>query len=254
MGLHVSHLYENKRGELERIIHSFENEGEDFVIGNRNKLKIFDLDGQKINIKSFKKPNLVNQIAYKYFRKSKAQRSFEYAEILLDKGIKTPNPVAFYENFGPAGIKDSYYASEQLNANFTLRALVDNDQFPDYENILRKFTKFTFDLHEKGIEFKDHSPGNTLIVDKNDGNYDFYLVDLNRMSFHSEMSFEQRIKNLARLSPHQKMIKIISDEYAKLYHMNGETFFDHFWEATCKFQYRFFRKKILKSKFRKKTK
>ena len=122
MGLHVSHLYENKRGELERIIHSFENEGEDFVIGNRNKLKIFDLDGQKINIKSFKKPNLVNQIAYKYFRKSKAQRSFEYAEILLDKGIKTPNPVAFYENFGPAGIKDSYYASEQLNANFTFRA------------------------------------------------------------------------------------------------------------------------------------
>ena len=251
MGLQVSQSYEKNRKELERIIHSFENEGEDFVIGNRNKLKLFDLNGEKINIKSFKKPNLVNQIAYKYFRKSKAQRSFEYAEILLNKGIKTPKPIAYFENFGAFGILDSYYASEQLKANFTLRALVDDDHFPDYENILRKFTKFTFDLHQQGIEFKDHSPGNTLIVDKGDGNYDFYLVDLNRMSFHSHMTFEQRIKNLGRLTPHQKMVKIISDEYAKLYKIDAETFFDHFWEATCKFQYRFFRKKILKSKLRK---
>lgn len=251
MGLQVSQLYEKNRKEIERIIHSFENEGEDFVIGNRNKLKLFDLNGEKINVKSFKKPNLVNQIAYKYFRKSKAQRSFEYAEILLNKGIKTPKPIGYFENFGAFGIKDSYYASEQLKANFTLRALVDDDQFPDYENILRKFTQFTFDLHQQGIEFKDHSPGNTLIVDKGDGNYDFYLVDLNRMTFHSDMTFEQRIKNLGRLTPHQKMVKIISDEYAKLYKMDAETFFDHFWEATCKFQYRFFRKKILKSKLRK---
>jgi hypothetical protein len=29
-------------------------------------VKLFDLDGQLVNIKSFKIPNIVNKIAYKY--------------------------------------------------------------------------------------------------------------------------------------------------------------------------------------------
>jgi hypothetical protein len=58
---------------------------------DRNVIKLFDLNGQTINIKSFKVPNIVNK-AYKYFRKSKAKRSFEYATILLENGIGTPQP------------------------------------------------------------------------------------------------------------------------------------------------------------------
>jgi hypothetical protein len=37
------------------------------------------------------------------------------------------------------------------------RELVEVPDYPDHENILRQFTKFTFNLHEKGIEFLDHS-------------------------------------------------------------------------------------------------
>jgi hypothetical protein len=37
-------------------------------------------------------------------------------------------------------------------------------------------------MHEASINFLDHSPGNTLIVKKSEGKYDFYLVDLNRMN------------------------------------------------------------------------
>jgi hypothetical protein len=69
-----------------------------FGDGQRNKIKLFELEGNTINIKSFKIPNLINKIVYKYFRKSKARRSFEFATILLENKIGTPQPIAYYEN------------------------------------------------------------------------------------------------------------------------------------------------------------
>jgi hypothetical protein len=49
----------------------------------------------------------------------------------------------------------------------------------------------------------------------NDG-YEFYLVDLNRMAFHKDMSLEKRLKNFERLPPEERLIRIISGEYARL--------------------------------------
>ncbi|QRE24688.1 Kdo domain containing protein, partial [Flavobacterium psychrophilum] len=51
-----------------------------------------------LNVKSFKIPFFFNGIVYKFFRKSKAERSYNYAKILSEKGIGTPNPIGFYEN------------------------------------------------------------------------------------------------------------------------------------------------------------
>ena len=59
-------------------------------IRKRNIIKLFELEGKTVNVKSFKIPNLVNKIAYKYFRKSKARRSFEYATLLFEKAICIP--------------------------------------------------------------------------------------------------------------------------------------------------------------------
>ncbi len=77
------------------LIQNFKNSGKLFGNGDRNKIKLFDWNGKTINIKSFKIPNIINKVAYKYFRKSKAKRSFEYATILLEKGIGTPAPVSY---------------------------------------------------------------------------------------------------------------------------------------------------------------
>jgi hypothetical protein len=193
-----------------------------FGNGDRNVIKLFDLEEKKINIKSFKIPNLINKVAYRYFRKSKARRSYEYATILLERGIGTPQPIAFLENFNFLGLRDSYYASEHLTTDLTYRELVEIPDYPDHDNILRQFTRFSFGLHEKGIEFLDHSPGNTLIKKKQDGNYEFFLVDLNRMEFHESMSFEMRMKNLCRLTPLKEMVAVMSNEYAKFYKVESE--------------------------------
>ncbi|MEN2400043.1 lipopolysaccharide kinase InaA family protein [Flavobacterium sp. MC2016-06] len=225
--------------------------GKLFGNGDRNKIKLFDLNGKTINIKSFKIPNIVNKIAYKYFRKSKARRSFEYAELLLEKGIGTPQPIAFLENFNSIGLRDSYYASEHLEAELTYRELVEIPDYQDRDNILRQFTKFTFDLHEKGVEFLDHSPGNTLIKATSENKYAFFLVDLNRMNFHESMSFEQRMDNFRRLTPQKEMIAVMSNEYAKFYTDKTEAeIFEKMWQATTHFQDEFARKKRLKKKLK----
>lgn len=244
-----SHAVKNSRDILS-LIKSFSTSGQLFGNGQRNIIKLFDIEGVTVNIKSFKIPNIINKIAYRYFRKSKARRSFEYAAILLEKGIGTPQPLAFLENFSVFGLRDSYYVSEHLNADLTYRELVEIPDYPDHENILRQFTRFSFNLHEKGIEFIDHSPGNTLIKKNKEGNYEFFLVDLNRMSFHDSMTFEMRMKNLCRLTPVKDMVAVMSNEYSKLYSESEEKTFETLWKYTTDFQEKFYRKKRLKKKLK----
>lgn len=227
--------------DLSRFIHEFNNSGILFGDGKRNKIKLFELDGKTINIKSFKVPNLINQIAYKFFRKSKARRSYEYANILLQHGIGTPQPIAFEENFSVIGLQHSYYISEHLDAEITFRELVEIPDYPDHDTILRQFVQFCFELHEKGIEFLDHSPGNTLIKKAADGKYAFFLVDLNRMEFHT-MDFEQRMKNLSRLTPKKEMVNVMSNEYAKFSDRSEAEIFERMWFYTNDFQVKFHNK------------
>ena len=243
---HFSHLKDN----VHFIIENFHHSGQLLGDGKRNKIKLFEIENEIINVKSFKIPNLINQIAYRYFRKSKARRSFEFATILLQKGIGNPKPIAYFEHFTLIGLQDSYYISEHLPCDLTYRELVEIPDFPDHENILRQFTRFSFDLHQKGIEFKDHSPGNTLIQNNHDGTYSFFLVDLNRMEFHNTMSFELRMKNLCRLTPHQEMVRVMSHEYAQCSGEDEALIFKTLWNMTAEFQRKFYQKKRLKQKFK----
>ena len=211
--------------------------------GNRNTIKLFGLNNEPVNIKSFKIPHFFNRVIYRYFRKSKARRSFEYAQILLKKGIGTPEPVAFYEQYSVLGLRKSYYVSKHLHNDFTFRELITIPDLPDHENMLRQFTHFCFELHEKGIEFLDHSPGNTLIKKTSKGKFRFYLVDLNRMRFHKSLSFEQRMKNLQRLTAKKEIIQVMSNEYAKWYHKPEEIVFKILWHKTTTFTKRYAPKK-----------
>lgn len=206
-------------------------------------------NGEVIVIKSFKSPNFINKIIYRFFRKSKAKRSFEYANVLMNKGIGTPMPIAYYECFDIIGLKESYYVSEYIKADLTFRELVQTD-YPDGENILRQFTRFSFEMHQKGIEFLDHSPGNTLIKNNENGKYSFYLVDLNRMKFHETIDFQTRMKNLSRLTPKREMVAIMSNEYAKLSGENEQNVFETLWKYTSDFQFRYHRKKRIKKKLK----
>lgn len=248
MKIEIASLYKDEKDKIIQFLENFDNTGSQFGKAMRNKIKLYPLEGKTINIKSFKVPNAVNKIAYRFFRKSKAERSYFYARHLLKNEIGTPFPVAYAEETSAVAFKKSFYVSEHMEYDLTYRELVTQPDYPEHEKILRAFTRFTYELHEKKIEFLDHSPGNTLIK-KNERAYNFYLVDLNRMNFR-EMSFEDRMKNFSRLTPKIEMVEIMADEYARLINKPKAEVVEKMWFFTTEFQEKFHRKKRFKRKIK----
>ena len=240
--------FKKSEADLLNLIDQFSTSGKFIADGGRNTIKSFNLNGEKVAIKSFKKPGFINKIIYAYFRKSKAQRSYEYARILEQNNLGTPQPVAYVCEFDFLGLTKSYYVCKNINADLTYRELVQEPNFPNHETILRHFVHFTHSLHENNILFKDHSPGNTLIKKSTENNYSFYLVDLNRMTFNA-LSFEERIKNFSRLTPKKEMVAVMSDEYAKITGLDYQNVFNKMWQQTSRFQEKFFRKRRFKKRF-----
>lgn len=243
--------YKKYQDTIIELIINFLNEGKVFVIGKRNIIKLFEINGEIINVKSFKKPNFINKIVYRYFRKSKAERSYSFAMRLKEMQIGTPQPIAFFENYSFIGLKESYYICEHINDVVEFREIIHNEFFENRESIIRAFTRFTFELHEKGVEFLDHSPGNTLVKQTQENNYSFYLVDLNRMRFHqNNFDFFRRMKNLSKMTNSKEIVQIMSNEYAMLCGEDENKIFNTLWKLTCAFQFQFHRKKRLKKKLR----
>lgn len=237
--------------DIEKILTNFDVQGNLLVKGSRNTIKTYDVNSQLLNVKSFKKPNALNSIVYKFLRDSKAERSYKYALKLLKSGIGTPQPIAFSETSTALCLGKSFYVCEHIVTEFTYRDLVENPSLQDHEAMLRAFTVFCVKLHDAGIEFKDHSPGNTLIKVNEDRSFSFYLVDLNRMTFHDSMSFEERMYNLRRLTPKKEMVAIMASEYAKHFKQKSEQeIFDLLWKLTSEFQMKFHRKQSMKKKIK----
>lgn len=244
----VHYAFKAFKTQLDNFIENFNIKGIPFGNQERNSLKLFQLEDKTVNIKSFKVPNFINKIAYRFFRKSKAQRSYEYANKLIGLKIGTPHPIAYYEYKSVLFFNKSYYVSEHLAYDLTYRELTFDLHYPNHEAILRAFTRFTFCLHENNIQFLDHSPGNTLIQ-LNNGDYKFFLVDLNRMNF-VKLDFETRIKNFSKLTIHKSMVEVMSDEYAKCIGEDYNKIFNLMWHETEVFQEKFYRKKRLKNKLK----
>lgn len=227
-------------------IRDFDSEGVSVLNGDRNTIKSINIGDLNLNIKQFKTPYLFNAFVYRYFRKSKARRSYEYANILTQKTILTPTPIGYFEETSPLGLKKSYYISQHLEYDLDFRVLIHDLNYPNRVEILKQFTNFTFKLHEANVNFLDHSPGNTLIVKSSSDHYDFYLIDLNRMHF-EPMNLDKRMHNFRRLWLSKVMVNIMSKEYASLIAANTST--KQLYDLML-YHSRNFQKKINKKKLR----
>lgn len=184
------------------------------IFKDRNEVKIFEVSGLELCVKSFKRPNLVNRFAYVYLRGSKAARSFLHARRFLDAGASTPMPVACLDCISTGQLAASFYVTLNYPHEFTLREVL-NNKTADRENLLRLWVRFTRSkLHEQGIFHQDYSPGNTLIQPV-EGGYNFAVVDLNRMKF-TTVDFELGIQNFRQLDTNEQTLRLIASEYASL--------------------------------------
>jgi hypothetical protein len=184
----------------------------------RNELKTIEEDNVKYVIKSFKKPNIINQIAYSFFKDSKAKKSYMNALKIQEF---TPDPVGFIEFYSFGLLKKSYFVSKEFQYDFTIREPLLDEKFNDRESIFRAFAQFTFNMHQNNIFHNDYSPGNILIKKSITGKYIFKVVDINRMKFFS-LNENDRAKNFAKLWASDDILRIIAEEYLKHYQITSE--------------------------------
>ena len=189
----------------------FFEENQNIVKNNRNIIKKLRFGEIETVTKSFKQPNFIQGMIYKFLRKTKAKRSYEHSLLLNQKGIKTPEPLCYIEVFDRFRLLQSYYISRQINYDFTLEFAA-HKEAEDYKDILKSFIDFTYNLHKKNIMHLDYVVGN-ICVKKIDKGYDFFLVDLNRL-YKGVVTSKTGVKNLKRISRDPEIIKILAEEYA----------------------------------------
>lgn len=182
------------------------------IYKGRNELKEFAVDGNTLVVKSYHIPHLLNRIAYKWFRGSKAQRSFYYASMLRDMGVGSPQPVG-YCSTGTWLLGRSYFVSLKSECPYTYRDFAVRT-FERQEEILRAIARTTATLHKHGFLHKDYSAGNILFKETPEGIH-IEIIDLNRMRFGS-VSMEEGCKNFERLPGTHEMFAVLADEYAKM--------------------------------------
>lgn len=184
---------------------------QDLIHKARNEIKIIPFDENELVIKSFKEPNFINKILYLIGKKSKAQKSYEYA---LKIANFTPEPIGFINFYESIFLKNSFLITKRFDYDFTIREPLLDKNFSDKERIFKEFADFSSKLHDAGILHLDYSPGNILIKKRSDG-YIFKIVDINRMKFKT-LELKERLKNFDKLWAKDEDLKIILREYARL--------------------------------------
>jgi hypothetical protein len=218
MKMVINPTYHQLEFFIKNIPDRFEKEGR-VIYNERNMLKVFTEQGYDIVVKRFRVPILLNKFAYSFLRKSKAERSYKYAFRLQEKGINTPDPIAYIENKKKGLIHFSYYICIFDKDSSSIRNQMLGKE--GGEEFLNALAFFIAELHKKGILFLDLSPGNILYKIEN-GRPVFSLIDINRMTFLSKIPLKKRYINFKRLSERPTIVHYLAQEYAKICSLNIE--------------------------------
>lgn len=209
----IAEDYTNFRDEILLLTDNFEKIGET-IFHQRNTIKKLSIGDTDIAMKSFRQPRGLQALVYGMLRKSKARRSFEHARKLQALGVNTPAPVAYIENKTSGRLQNSYYLCRFEESSGNMADVLQPFDASDRSiEILKAFTQFTFEMHEKNVLHIDHNTGNTLIRSTTEG-IDFSIIDINRMQFKS-LSIRQRLNNFVRLTDDIQALNLIADTYAE---------------------------------------
>ncbi len=162
---------------------------------SRNVVELTTLLGRKYVIKKYKSPTFFNRFVYAFFRKSKAHRAYKYALLLLEKGIRTPSPVAYIEEKRWGLFHTGYFISEYFPYS-TLRDFSYVDlPVAERKLLVKDIIAFTVELHDRKVLPLDFNPGNIFCYKKEgDRHYRFALTDVNRMRFGKMMGFKDTMR------------------------------------------------------------
>jgi len=212
MKIQINPAYKQFSSFVENAPEFFDKEGVT-IYKSRNEIKVFEVNGIKLNVKQYKIPFFLNRIIYTFFRQSKARRAYDYAFRLLSLHFETPDPVAYIIIKKSGLIYRSYFISLQSSYSHTMYEFGEGP-IVGREKIITDLARYTAKMHSAGIIHCDYSPGNILFEFAEDETK-FSLVDINRMKFDQQISVKRGCKNFARLWGKEDFFNLIAEEYAK---------------------------------------
>ena len=212
--------YKDLKEFVAQIPRRFEDEGKTIYQG-RNLIKVFDAPhDMQINVKRYRVPAGINRLVYSLgIRKPKGLRGYQYPRLLLEKGVETPEPIAYIEDRKRGLITYSYLLTVQSKLQHTLYEFGNAPQ-EQWQPMVEPLASFAAKIHEQQLMHRDFSPGNVL-WDVIDGTYLFSVVDINRMYF-GEVDMKQGCENFARLWGPKEFFCQLIRKYASIRHFNEE--------------------------------
>ena len=209
----INKKYEHLRTWLERLPEEFERLGK-VIYDKCNQLSVIEApDGTLVNVKRYCETHIVNRVVYSLgIRQPKGLRAFLYPARLLERGINTPEAIAYIEQRTCGLLGLSYFVSVQSPLKHTLYEF-GNAQEGTYEDIAEALGRFTAMMHDREVLHLDYSPGN-ILWDKDDECYHFAVVDINRMRF-GKVNMEDGCAALRRLWGPKRFIELIARSYAR---------------------------------------
>jgi len=210
MTIVINPKYSSLRPFIEKIPNKFDTDGE-MVYEARNQLKKFSANEYEVIVKRYKKPHYINRIAYTFLRPSKAKRAYEYALKLLELSVNTSAPVAYIEQKSCGLLNYGYFISIYEKDFSDIRDLMTGKLNDDV--LLQQLSTYIAYFHNKGVLHLDMSPGN-ILYKKIESNYQFTLIDINRMQFMPTISKIRRFKSFKRLSENKAVLTSIAKAYA----------------------------------------
>lgn len=214
MKFEINPRFEPLRSFIEELPDHFD-QGE-LIFQGRNTIRAFEVAGEKITVKRFRKPSGLNALCYGHLRKSKARRAYEHALELCRLGIPTPEPIGWREDYSGGLIRETYLITRFSDFE-PLSELTNNFPADDTPRALDAFAAFTVMLHEKGVEHGDFNNGNTQWKVDAEGHYRFELIDINRMNFRGrQLTRSESLHNLRRITCPMTAYTYILGRYGEL--------------------------------------
>jgi len=216
----INPKYEHLRGWLEQLPDTFTQQGE-IIYEERNQIRRIG----DFCVKRYATPKWWQRLFYAV-RKPKAQRAYEHALRLQQLNIGTPEPIAYISG------QQDYLVTKTSSLQRNFYEFRDGN-IAGKEDLIRAFAQFTARVHEAGVLHLDYSPGN-ILFDKVNDDWQFELVDINRMRF-AAVSPKEGCYNFCRLWGKRDFFETLSTAYAEARHIDPQQCLRWILDARTKF-------------------
>jgi|GEM_PF-160377 len=156
---------------------------------------------------------------------SPARRAWYGAQLLHAAGIPIPRPLAVVEKRFAGIVRESFYVSEALQTQTPLNVYW-RDRHTRWSwkrrrAFLRTLAEFFRTLHAAGIYVGDLKDENLFVEEQGETHWQFYVVDLDRVTRYQPLIQQRRFKNIIQLERTLGRHARMSERLAFFYHYLG---------------------------------